>query len=311
MNWTSCFRTPPDPTRSLLIGLLIVIINISNQMCAQAGISVSRSAVASVSSRQADSDCGLSRVPASPMKIAQKALSQQRAEYRLGSRLAADVEQHSELLADDSVAQYMNRLEQTLISSSQLSGCFVVKVLSDPEPNARSLPGGFIYITTGLINLIENEGQLVAALAHETAHITARHQTRLDTQARIWRRLALVGGPAGYALRRYFGPLLISKVVRNKEFDADRLGLRYGMASGYDPFEFPRLLQIAFSQEEENEPFIERLYDTHPSTSTRIKRLQRAARLWIAPHTSYVVNTNEFEQMRVHLAKVMAARGHH
>ena len=309
MNWASRFRHVPDAARSLLISLLIMISSLSDQTLAQAGVDVWRGKVAAAASHQGENTvCDLFRVPASRVKIAQKALSQQRAEYALGSTLAADVEQHSELISDASIVQYVNQFERALISGSQLPGCFVVKVVSDPEPNAYSLPGGFIYITTGLIDLIENEGQLVAALTHETAHVTARHQTRLDTQLRLGRRLTLVGGPVGYALRRYLGPLLTSKLVRNEEFEADRLGLQYTMASGYDPSEFPRLLRIAFSQEEEDEAFVQRFYNTHPSTNARIKRLQKATPLSIAPQTRYIVNSSEFSEMRMRLIDVWPHR---
>jgi len=107
--------------------------------------------------------------------------------------------------------------------------------------------------------VIDSEGELVAALARETGHVTARHETRITTQEHIWGRLALVGGPAGYALRRYLGPLLMFKLVRNSEFEADRIGFRYQIAAGYDPLEFCRLLQIAFADGEEKEAFLDRL----------------------------------------------------
>jgi predicted Zn-dependent protease len=307
MNWTPRFRTTAHPAHWWLTSLLILIVGLSDQVHAQSGSVMVRSLVSSASSRPEDVTCDLLRVPGRSMKLVQKNLSQQRAEYTLGNKLAADVEQRSELITDETIVRYMNSLEQTLANRSQLSGCFVVKVLSDPEPNAYSLPGGFLYITTGFVDLIETESQLVAALAHETAHVTARHQTRLDAQFRFWRRAALIGGPAGYALRRYLGPLLTSKLARNKEFEADRLGLRYDVASGYDPIEFSRLLQIAFS-EEEKESFLDRLYATHPSTKTRIQRLQEDIPLLLAPKTSYIVSTGEFADVKMRLAKIVAAR---
>jgi len=263
--------------------------------------------ISSVSSRPEDGGCDALRFSALPEKLAQKNLSQQQAEYERGSKLAADVEQRYDLVTDVAIMQYINRLEQTLTSGSQLSGCFVVKVVSDPYPNACSLPGGFIYITTGLIAVMENEGELVAALAHETAHVTARHQTRFDAQARVWGRLALAGGPAGYALQRFLGPLLALKLVRNEEFEADRMGLQYDVASGYDPAEFSRLLQIAFSPGEK-ESFVDRLYNTHPPTDIRIRRLQRATLKYLAPEENRFVDTSQFSQIKTRLARIVAAK---
>ena len=249
------------------------------------------------------SGCDVLRIPASSTKLGQRNLKTQQAEYALGSRLAADVEQHRELISDDFVLQYINHIEQKVTRSSELPGCFLVKVLSDPEPNAYSLPGGFIYITAGLIDLVDSEGELVAALAHETGHVTARHQTRIESETLIWGRLALVGGPAGYALRRYLGPLLMLKLVRDSEYEADRLGLRYTVASGYDPLEFCRLLQTAFADGQETDSFLDRLYGTHPPTKTRVERLQIAIPRLLTPKADYIVNASEFSQMKKCLSK--------
>jgi len=231
--------------------------------------------------------------------VIQKDLRVQRAEWALGNELAAEVDRQNEVIKDQIVVEYVNRLERTIAGGSELPGCFVVKVLRDPEPNAYSLPGGFIYLTTGLIHLVENEGQLAAALAHETAHVTSRHMTRIDGQLRFGRYLALFGGPAGYAFRRFFGPFITLKLVRNEEFEADRLGLQYQVVSGYDPLEFCNLLQTVFS-EEIQESFFDRLYDSHPLTISRIRRLQKAIGALRQPQTTYISSTSEFAQMKIH-----------
>jgi len=123
--------------------------------------------------------------------FAPKILREQCARWALGSKLAADVDRNYELITDHFILQYVNRLERTIVNESELPGCFVVKVLIDPEANAYSLPGGFIYLTTGLIALVESEGQLVAALAHETGHIKGQHLTRIDGQAYLTGRAFL------------------------------------------------------------------------------------------------------------------------
>jgi predicted Zn-dependent protease len=290
--------------------MIVLILSVCEPAPAQAGgVNVPLASFASASSRVAAPGCDL--LGSASQNFEQSNLKKQRAEYALGSRLAADVDEHNELVADDFIRQYVNHLEQKITGSSKLPGCFLVKVISNPEPNAYSLPGGFIYVTTGLIGAIDSEGELVATLAHETGHVTARHQTRIDAKTYIWGRLALVGGPAGYALRRYLGPLLIFKLVRDSEFEADRLGLRYQIAAGYDPLEFCRLLQIVFSDREEKESFLDRLYETHPPTDARIQRLQMLTPLFVAPQSSYIVDGNEFSEMKMRLAKVAAAQNDH
>jgi predicted Zn-dependent protease len=256
----------------------------------------------------ASSGCDLVQASA-PLKPLPKKMQQQRAEWALGSKLAADVEQRFDLFTDPFIVQYVNHLEHRIVSSSALLGCFVVKVLSDPEPHAYSLPGGFIYVSTGLIDLVENEGQLIAALAHETGHVTARHQTKIDAQARIWGRLALLGGPAGYGLKRLFGPILKSQILRSKESEADLLSLKYELASGYDPVELCRLLQLAFPEDGEKQPFFERIYGIHPGTNARVSRIRTPSRRVPKPQSGYALNTSEFVHMKIRFAVVMTARG--
>ena len=233
-----------------------------------------------------------------------QSVERQQAEWKLGSRLATDLEKQVTLLADAFILGYLNHLEQKIVSNSRLSGCFTVKVMVDQDTNAYSLPGGFIYITTGLIEALQNEGQLAAALAHETGHVTARHLTRVDTSIRTWGRLALVGGPIGLALRHYVGPLLTFKLLRDVEFDADRLGLRYVTASAYDPVDFLRMLRLAFP-DDDTQSLLDRLYDDHPSTDARIRRLESNSRLSVVPQSEHTRNGGDFVAMKTRFTTLM------
>jgi predicted Zn-dependent protease len=235
-------------------------------------------------------------------KLTTKTLKKQQAEWALGSSLAAHAEEDAVMFTDEFIVHYVNRIEQRIVDSSQLPGCFVVKIMVDPEPNAYSLPGGFVYLTTGLIEVAESEGQLAAALAHETAHVTARHMTRFVAETRIWGRLALFSGPAGYLLRRYMGPFFMLSFVRQDELEADQLGLRYHNAAGYDTLEFCRMLQNATPEDDQNETFLERLRDAHPRTSVRVKRLQSISRNLQWAQTGNLVSTNEFQDMKARFA---------
>jgi predicted Zn-dependent protease len=231
-------------------------------------------------------------------------LKTQQAEWALGSRLAANAEQNVEMISDSFVVQYVNQLEQKIVSRAELPGCFVVKILIDPEPNAYSLPGGFIYVTSGLVQIAESEGELAGALAHETAHVTLRHMSKLQTQSRIWRRFALFSNPAGFLLRRYLGPLVLFSMIRKEEFEADQLGTQYLAAAGYDILEFSNLLQSAIPEDETRASLLDRLYDSHPQTKSRVKRLQYLSRHSMLPQVDYLVNTSDFEQMKSRFANL-------
>ena len=217
---------------------------------------------------------------------------------------ALSVGPDSTFISDPTITQYVNRLEQTIVLNSGIRGRYVVKVINDVEVNAFSLPGGFLYVNSGLILAAENEAQLVGALAHETGHVTARHLTKLETKKRIVGRLFLLGGPAGYAIRELFGSLFLLKLARNAEFEADRVGLTYQYASGYDQTQFVRFLCNAFSDEEEA-GFLARLRDEHPLVETRVNRATRIVAHYAKPRTDYVIDTNDFHEIKMRVAAAM------
>jgi hypothetical protein len=227
------------------------------------------------------------------------------AEWTSGKRVSADFERRVALISEPSITEYLNRLEQAIVLNSHLRGCFVVKLVNDVEANAYSLPGGFLYVTAGLILDSDNQAELVAALAHETGHVTARHLTKIEARRRIWRRLSVAGGPVGYALGWQLGTLFTLKLLRNAEFEADRLALKYQTASGYDPMELAHLFQDAFQQEGKPASFFVRLFDSHPSTNTRIKRVRQATSRYPQIQTDYVVDTSEFHEVKMRVADVL------
>jgi Peptidase family M48 len=230
---------------------------------------------------------------------------QWQAEWAVGNKLAAEVERQATFIEDPALKEYVNRLEQAIVRSSELRGCFHVTLLNDVEANAFSLPGGFLYVTSRLILLADSEGQLTAALAHETGHVSARHYARIERERRIWGRLALVGGPAGYLARRFLGSLLTRKLIRNAEFEADRLSLKYQIASRFDPGEFSRLLQSVFQEQGKPPSFGERLVATHPPITTRIKRLDKLTDRLSPATTDYTVDTSDFHQAKKRLALLL------
>src|SRR6266403_32647 len=206
---------------------------------------------------------GCQGVPFSTNNTLTRASDQWQAEWTTGRELAAKIEQDSTVVENPILMAYVNSLELAIVRRSNVHGCFLVKIIDTSEVNAFSLPGGFLYLTSGLILIDESEGELTAAWAHETAHVTARHFAKIEHKMRIGRRVALSAGRAGYLVRRLLGSLLTKKLIRNTEFEADQLSLQYQSASGYDPNEFSRLLQSTLQDQDQPPSFIERLFDTH------------------------------------------------
>jgi predicted Zn-dependent protease len=116
----------------------------------------------------------------------------------------------------------------------------------------------------------------------------------------------------GYLARRLLGPLLTRKLIRNSEFEADQLSLQYQSASGYDPHEFSRLFKNAFQDQGKAPSFVDRMLNTHPLTSTRIKRLDKV-RDRLPPETmNQPVDASRFLHAKERLAALLkvAVRAH-
>ena len=237
--------------------------------------------------------------------IGSQANARWRKEVRSGRKLAAKLEQNVALIEDREIISYLNRLEQNIVLHAGFRQCFIVRLINDVETNALSLPGGFIYVTSGLIMHATNEAELVAALAHETGHVTARHLTKIEKQKKIWQYSSLAGGLPGYIVGQGVGRLFMLKSVRKAEFEADRLAVQYQSASGYDPLEFTRLLQDEFGKEGPPAPFFGRLLDEHPLTQTRILRIDRERKSSPPPPMDYVVDTSEFHEIKGKIAALM------
>ena len=160
-------------------------------------------------------------------------------ELGLGKEMAQETERQAKMVDDPAVTEYVNRLIQTVANNSDAKVPFTIKVVDSDEVNAFALPGGFMFVNTGLILKADNEAELAGVLAHEIAHVAARHGTRQATRGRLVNYstipLIFMGGWAGYAVRQAVGlavPLGFLKFSRNMEAEADLLGLHYMYRAG-------------------------------------------------------------------------------
>jgi predicted Zn-dependent protease len=232
-------------------------------------------------------------------------LYSQKDERLLGSRLAALFEQNAQVIANPAIANYLKRLEETISRSSDVPYPITIKVIRDVEVNAYSLPGGFIYVQSGLILAVENEAQLIAALSHEAAHIAGRHFTRLVTQQKVWKwSLLIAGGPAGYLVNREAVPLFLARSLRSAELEADLIGLQYEYASGYDPTEFVNLIWNV-SREEGKSTLSDHLRDSHPPSNLRMRRAKTCIRNYLPARSEELVDTSEFQEFKAQIAALI------
>jgi predicted Zn-dependent protease len=230
-------------------------------------------------------------------------------EIALGKQMAQEVERQARIVDDPMVAEYVNRLAQNLVRNSDAKVPFTVKVIDSTEVNAFALPGGFMFVNTGLILKADNEAELAGVLAHEIAHVAARHGTKQATRGQLLNiasiPLIFMGGWAGYAVRQAAGlaiPLGFLKFSRGMEQQADHLGLEYMYKAGYDPVAFLDFFERIQSLEKRKPGTMAKVFSSHPPTDKRIEHAQEEIQNELKARPEYVLDTSEFHEVSNRLA---------
>ena len=153
-------------------------------------------------------------------------------EIGLGKGLAQEVERQAKIIDDPVIAEYVNRVGQNLVRNSDAKVPFTIKVIDSEDVNAFALPGGFFFVNSGLILKAETEAELAGVMAHEIAHVAARHGTRQATRGQVANLatipLIFMGGWAGYGIRQGASlliPMGFLSFSRAFESEADMLGI--------------------------------------------------------------------------------------
>lgn len=232
-------------------------------------------------------------------------------EQALGKRLAQDLEKRSTLVTDKLITEYVNRLGQNLARHSDARIPITFKVIEGDDPNAVTYPGGFIYVQTGLIQTADTEADLAAAMAHEIAHIAARHGTRQATQSQIAQISSIplffiggIGGLCASAADTLLLPGGLLAVRRGYESEADMLGLQYLYKVGYDPLGMVEILEKIFSYDDRKHSKLARLTSTHPDSDNRLVAVQKDIETMLKEKPEYVVNTSDFDNVKARLAEL-------
>ena len=236
-------------------------------------------------------------------------------EIALGRQLAGEVERQAKIVDDPAIAEYVNRIGQNLARNSDVNVPVTVKVIDDPQVNAFALPGGFVFVHTGLLLKADNEAEVAGVLAHELAHVAARHGTRQASRGQIANLasipLVFMGGWGGYAARQAAGlavPLTFLKYSRNFEREADLLGLQYLYKAGYDPAAMVDFFEKLEAMEKEKPGTMAELFRSHPITSERVKHTQKNIQDLLKGQPQYVVTTSEFGEVKGRLQQMVARR---
>jgi beta-barrel assembly-enhancing protease len=232
-------------------------------------------------------------------------------EIRMGKQYSMMIESSSKMVNDPVVTEYVNRLGQNIVRNSDAKVPFTIKVIDSDVVNAMALPGGFFYVNSGLILAADEEAELAGVMAHEIAHVCARHAMRQMTRANIANistiPLIFVGGGIGYAVYNAAGlaiPMAMLSFQRGFEAEADYLGLQYMYKSGYDPQAFVAFFEKIEALEKKKPGTIERAFATHPQTPDRIEASQKEIATILPARQEYTVTTSEFDEVKARLAAI-------
>jgi predicted Zn-dependent protease len=232
-------------------------------------------------------------------------------DIKMGKQYAQMVDSSSKLVSDPVVTEYVNRLGQNLVRNSDAQVPFVFKIIDSDVVNAMSLPGGFVYVDTATILAADGEAELAGVMAHEIAHVAARHATRQMTRSQYANigtlPLIFMGGGIGYAVRAAAGlalPVTFLSFQRGFEAEADYLGLQYMYKAGYDPQSFVSFFEKLQAMEKKKPGTLAKTFSTHPQTPDRIEKSQEEIEKILPARPEYTVTTSEFEDVKSRLASL-------
>src|SRR5271167_4730858 len=224
-----------------------------------------------------------------------------------GRVYAQQIESQIKLVNDPVVTEYVNRVGQNLVRNSDAQVPFTIKVIDSDVVNAMALPGGFFYVNSGLILASDEEAEMAGVMAHEIAHVCARHGTKQATKGEI-AQLAMIPAMifipytlAGYAIyqgMQFAIPMAFLQFTRTDEKEADYLGLEYMYKAGYDPNAFVAFFEKVASDEKKQPGTIPKIFSTHPPTPERIEASQKEIATILPQRSEYIVTTSEFDVVK-------------
>lgn len=209
-------------------------------------------------------------------------------EWQLGNQLSQDIARQVRLSNDATMNNYVRSLGQRIVAQTpapfnQLPWNF--HVVEDPSINAFAIPGGHVYVHTGLIANADNAAELAGVMAHEISHVTARHSTEQITRQYGLSVLAgLVLGQDPNALAQLATQIVaggaLARFSRGAEEEADALGIRAMAAAGYNPIGMATMFEELLEHRQGQPGRVEQFFSTHPLTEDRARTArQRAAQL--------------------------------
>lgn len=235
-------------------------------------------------------------------------------DIQLGKEAAGEIEKRAEVLTDPELNGYVRTVGARLAAQPQADDYpYTFKVVNDPTINAFALPGGPVYVHTGLLAAVENESQLAGVLAHEIAHVALRHGTNQVSKANLIQLPVLLASKAigSGSLLSQLAQLgiglgansLLLKFSRTAETQADLLGVQIAAQAGYNPLEMARFFQKLESQGGQRIP---QFLSDHPNPGNRMKAIENEVRF--LPQRTYNADTGQLPRIKAIVARLPAPR---
>ncbi len=240
-------------------------------------------------------------------------------DVQLGDEAAAQVHKQMTVINDPVLTAYVNKIGKRLAAGkeAQESGFpFTFEVVADPSVNAFALPGGHMFINTGLLKAVDNEAQLAGVMGHEMSHVILRHGTNQASKAKMIEIPAalaaqmsgkgtMIGQLAQLGIGLGANSVLL-KFSRNAESQADLTGSHLMAEAGYDPMEmahfFEKLNSLSGSPGTGFAGKVTQFMSDHPNPGNREAAIEQEARL--LPGTNYGYQTGDFKKMKEVVAKI-------
>ena len=250
-------------------------------------------------------------------KVAHKSIISEEKEIAIGKQYSVEIERSAKLLNDPVINEYVNRVAQNVARNSDLKIPLTVKVIDDPSLNAFALPGGFLYVNTGLIMAAEEEDQVAGVIGHEIAHVACRHWASQMTKMTVaqFAMLPLIFIPMSYPV--YMGvmeaymngvPMAFLKFSRGYEEEADYLGIQYMYKAGYDPDSYVAFFGKVMEEERRTPGSMPQVFMDHPPTGDRIIKCEAEIKQILPKKEQYLVSTSEFDDVKGRLQQVISNR---
>ena len=223
-------------------------------------------------------------------------------EWQLGQQVSQDIARQVQFNNDPVVNNYIRDMGQKIVANTNMANLpWNFYVIQNPEINAFAVPGGHVYIHTGLINAAGNASEVAGVMAHEIAHVLARHSTQqISRQYGLSVLAGAVLGQNPGVLQQLAAQIVaggtLARFSREAEEEADALGVQAMNQAGYNPRGMVTMFQKLLANRQSSPGAVERFFSTHPLTQDRIRDTER--RIQGLPSRSTITDEPAFQQVK-------------